>query len=185
MKTPFLVADTIYLRPLELEDGPAVAPWFRVAELGGQFANGFPVSEEGARRRVETLTRDDRQVALAVALRADDRLVGVVRLHRFNPQRRSCGYVLALAPASSFRGAAAAARQATRLVLAYAFDTLNLNRVFVQLPASERAARSGYAAAGFKEEGFLRQEAWRDGGYEDVAVMAILREEYDRNARSR
>ena len=45
MRTTFLVAETVYLRPLESEDGPAVAPWFREAELGGQFANGFPISE--------------------------------------------------------------------------------------------------------------------------------------------
>ncbi|HET9950683.1 MAG TPA: GNAT family protein [Candidatus Eisenbacteria bacterium] len=180
MKTPFLVGETIYLRPLESEDGPEVAAWFREAEFGGRFANGLPVSEEAARRQIETLTRDERQIGLAVALRADDRLVGAVRLYRLSPQRRSGGCRLALAPASSFRGAAAAAREVTRLVLAYAFDTLNLNRVYVHLPASDHAARTRYAAAGFREEGILRQEAWRDGRYEDVAVLALLREEYGR-----
>jgi diamine N-acetyltransferase len=176
---PFLIAETIYLRPLEPEDGPQVAPWLVEAEISGPFSNGLPVSEEAARRRIETVTRDERQVGFAVALRADDRLVGAVRLYRLSPQRRNCGYSLALAPASSFRGAAAAAREATRLVLAYAFDTLNLHRVYVQLPASDRAARSSFAAAGFIEEGVLRQEAWRDGKYDDVAVMGLLREELD------
>jgi len=185
MKMPFLVGETIYLRPLEPENGPEVAPWFREAEFGGRFASGLTVSEEAARHQIETLTRDERQVGLAVALRADDRLVGAIRLHSLNPQRRSAGYRLALAPASSFRGAAAAAREATGLVLAYAFDTLNLNRVYVHLLASDRAARSRYAASGFTEEGILRQEALRDGRYEDVAVMALLREEYGRPARSR
>jgi len=180
VKTPFLVGETIYLRPLEPEDGPEVAAWFRDAEISGPFSNGLPVSAEAARRRAETLARDERQVGLAVALRADDRLVGAVRLHRLDPRRRSADYSLALAPGSSFRGAAAAAREATRLVLAYAFDTLNLNRVHVQFLASDRAARSRYAEAGFTEEGILRQEAWRDGRYEDVVVMALLREEYGR-----
>jgi len=185
MRTPFLVGDTIYLRPLEIEDGPATAPWFRAVEVGGRFASGLPLSEEAARHQIDTMTKDDRQVALAVALRADDRLVGAVRLFRLDPQRRSAGLRLALAPGSAFRGAgaAAAAREATRLVLGYAFDTLNLHRVFVHLFASDRAARARYGAAGFREEGVLRQEAWRDGRYEDVAVMGLLREEYD--ARSR
>jgi diamine N-acetyltransferase len=184
VKTPFLIGDTIYLRPLESEDAVAATRWFRASEVGGPLASVFPSGADGARQSIEAITKDDRQVALAIALRADDRLLGAVRLHRSTPHRRSGGYRLALAPPKELgtRVADTIAREATRLVLAYAFDTLNLNRVFLHDFASDRGARSRYASVGFREEGILRQEAWRDGGYEDVVVMAVLREEWNRPA---
>ena len=183
MKTPFLVGETIYLRPLEPEDGPDAARWFRDVEIGGRFGSGLPMSEEAGRRHVEGLTRDERQVGMAVALRADDKLVAAIQLYSLQPQRRSGGYRLALDPAG--RGAEKIAVEATRVVLAYAFETLNLNRLWLQVLAADRVARKRFAKVGFVEEGVLRQEAWRDGRYEDVAAMAMLREEWDRRAKTR
>lgn len=187
MRTPFLVGETVYLRPLESDDGPRAARWLQDAEIDGRFAAGLPIGDEAARRLVETLARDERQIGIAVARRADDALIGAVRLYKLNTQRRSGGYRLALAPASELgRGAAdPVTRQVTRLVLAYAFEVLNLNRVFVHLLASDRAARSRYGKAGFIEEGVLRQEAFRGGSYEDVVVTAILREEWGERAAGR
>lgn len=179
MKTPFLVGEVIYLRPLEAEDGPAVAPWLRAAELTGRFAGALPMNEDAARNEVAAMTQDERQVSLAVALRADDRLVGVLRLFGLDANRRFAGYRLALAsPSKSFRNHEVAAREATRLALGYAFDTLNLNRVYARVVTSDRAALARYKRLGFVEEGVLRQEAWREGRYEDVAALGVLRGEY-------
>jgi diamine N-acetyltransferase len=183
MRTPFLVGKTIYLRPLESDDGPNFARWSREAEIGGRFDSGFPVGEESGRRLVEAVARDEHQVGMAVARRADDKLVATLRLHSLQPQRRSGAYRLALDPEA--RGAERIAVEATRLVLAYAFETLNLNRLWLHEFATNQAARERWAKRGFVEEGILRQEAWREGRYEDVVVMSILREEWDRRARTR
>jgi len=183
MRTPFLIGETIYLRPLESEDGPQAARWFQAAEIGGRFASGLPMSEEAGRRHLEGLTRDERQVGLAVALRADDKLAAAIRLYSLQPQRRSGGYRLAVDPAA--RGGGRIAVEATRLVLAYVFESLNLNRLWIHEFAFDQAARKRFGKLGFVEEGVLRQEAWRDGRYEDVVVMAMLREEWDRRVRTR
>ena len=178
MRTPFLVGETIYFRPFEPGDGADVARWFRERELSGRFASGLPMSEEAAARFVEGLARDERQVGVAVARRADDKLVGAIRIHSLQPQRRTGGYRLALDSAA--RGGEKIAQEATRLVLAYVFETLGLNRLWLHEWAGDETARRRFAKAGFTEEGVLRQEAWKDGAYEDVVVMAILREEWDR-----
>jgi len=183
MRTPFLVGETIYLRPLEPDDGPDAARWFRETEIGGRFGSGLPMSEEAGLRYMEGLARDERQVGMAVARRADDKLVAAIRLHSLRPQRRSGGYRLALDPAA--RGAETIAVEATRLVLAYVFETLNLNRLWLHGLAADQAVRKRFAKLGFTEEGVLRQEAWCDGRYQDVVVMAMLREEWDRRARTR
>src|SRR5206468_7752591 len=68
--------------------------------------------------------------------------------------------------------------EATRLMVQYAFDTLNLNRVWLHvLEYNERGIRC-YEKVGFKKEGLLRQEHFRDGRYWDTHLVAILRDEW-------
>ena len=183
MRTPFLIGETIYFRPLESADALDAARWFRASEIAGRFVSGIPMNDEAAIRAIENVARDERQVALVIARRSDDRAVGVIRVYNLHPQRRSGGYRLSLDP--ELRGAEKVAAEATRIVLAYAFDTLGLNRLWLHELASDATVRRRFAKAGFTEEGVLRQEAWRDGRYEDVVVMGLLREEWERLVRTR
>ncbi len=55
---------------------------------------------------------------------------------------------------------------------------MNLNRVWLYVyEHNERGIRT-YEKVGFKREGLLRQETFREGRYWDAIVMAILREEW-------
>jgi RimJ/RimL family protein N-acetyltransferase len=53
-----------------------------------------------------------------------------------------------------------------------------MNRVALQVLAEDPRAVGAYRKAGFVEEGRERQLGWVRGRYEDVLVMAILREEW-------
>jgi len=70
------------------------------------------------------------------------------------------------------------ATEAGRAVIRFAFEQLNLNRVhahhMVRNPASGRVLEK----LGMKREGVLRQRLKKWGVFEDVVVMAILREEW-------
>jgi RimJ/RimL family protein N-acetyltransferase len=45
--------------------------------------------------------------------------------------------------------------------------------------ASNERAVHAYRAAGFVEEGRMRQHVWSDGAYDDVVYMGVLREEWE------
>jgi RimJ/RimL family protein N-acetyltransferase len=69
-------------------------------------------------------------------------------------------------------------REVVRLLLNYAFQHLNLNRVSLHThSANERAIRC-YLACDFVEEGRFRQQHWLDGRYVDGIAMAILRDAF-------
>jgi RimJ/RimL family protein N-acetyltransferase len=69
--------------------------------------------------------------------------------------------------------------EATHLVTQHAFLTLNLNRVWLHVVADNERGIRAYERVGFKREGILRQEHFRDGRYLDTMTMAILREEWE------
>jgi RimJ/RimL family protein N-acetyltransferase len=67
---------------------------------------------------------------------------------------------------------------AVRAVLRWAFDYLNLNRVWLTVyDYNERAFRC-YAKCGFRHEGTMRQAKYADGEYHDELMMGILRDEF-------
>jgi hypothetical protein len=58
--------------------------------------------------------------------------------------------------------------EVTRLLTRYAFETLNLNRVWLRVYEFNRYAIRAYEKAGYRREGVLRQDHFSDGPYWDT-----------------
>jgi RimJ/RimL family protein N-acetyltransferase len=178
MQTPFLVGSAIYLRPLEKEDARTIVPWFNDAEVTRFTRRYRPLTlaeeEEYLRRLPDSAT----DVGLGIALRGDDRLVGLTALHDVDPRNRHAQLGLLIGDKDSW--GKGYGTEATRLLVQYAFETLNLNRVWLHVYEHNARGLRVYEKVGFRVEGRLRQEAFRDGRYWDTVVMGLLREEWEK-----
>ena len=67
--------------------------------------------------------------------------------------------------------------EAINVLKRFVFQTLNLNRLELDVYEINARAYQCYVKCGFKEEGRMRQRLYRDGRYWDVIKMAILRED--------
>jgi RimJ/RimL family protein N-acetyltransferase len=119
-------------------------------------------------------------VALAIVLRAGDRLVGGTGLHDIDQRCRKAQFGIFLGPREEW--GQGHGTEATRLLLDYAFATLNLNRVWLQVYEYNERGLRAYEKVGFRREGVLRQDTFRDGRYWDTVVMGLLRQEWDKRA---
>jgi RimJ/RimL family protein N-acetyltransferase len=64
------------------------------------------------------------------------------------------------------------------LLVNHCFETLNFNRTYLRVYAENQRAKRAYEKAGFVEEGRLREAAYRQGKYDDVIIMSVLRSEW-------
>jgi RimJ/RimL family protein N-acetyltransferase len=64
------------------------------------------------------------------------------------------------------------------LLVRHCFDTLNFNRVYLRVYAENLRAKRSYEKSGFVEEGRLRESVYKQGKYDDVIIMSILRSEW-------
>jgi diamine N-acetyltransferase len=64
-------------------------------------------------------------------------------------------------------------------VLEHAFRTLGAHRVWLDVMLHNARARRAYQAAGFVLEGVLRDALRVGDGYRSLAVMSVLRSEWD------
>jgi RimJ/RimL family protein N-acetyltransferase len=177
MHNPFLVGPTVYLRPLEREDARAIVPWFNDPEVTRYTLRYRPLTlaeeEEFIRRLAESTT----DLALGIAVRGDDRLIGVTGLHQVDLRNRHAAFGIVVGDKGSW--GKGYGTEATRLLVGHAFETLNLNRVWLEVYEYNDRGQRVYQKVGFRVEGRLRQDTFRDGRYWDTLVMGVLREEWE------
>jgi len=68
--------------------------------------------------------------------------------------------------------------EAMTLLQRHCFETLNLNRVFLRVYADNVRAVRSYEKAGFVYEGRMREGVYKNGKYDDVIFMSVLRSEW-------
>jgi RimJ/RimL family protein N-acetyltransferase len=144
-------------------------------ELAGGGDPPWPVSYEIMEREFGSgQSTDDRP---GFAIEADGKYIGGCALFNFNWTARSaeCGIGIG-DPAYRNRGYG---RDALKVLLDYAFRLRNLNRVWLNVHANNERAVKSYRAAGFVDEGLMRQHAWSDGHFVDVLIMGVLRDEWE------
>lgn len=67
---------------------------------------------------------------------------------------------------------------AMKVLMDFIFTQMNINKIRLIVYSYNKAALKCYEKCGFKIEGILRKEIYRDGKYFDKISMGILREEY-------
>jgi len=112
----------------------------------------------------------------AIRTLSGNEFVGFVALHSIEWNNRAA--MLAIGIGDPARRRLGYGTEAVQLVLRYAFDELNLNRVGLDVVEYNTAALGLYQKAGFRREGALRSAVLRDGRQFDRIIMGILRAEW-------
>lgn len=146
----------------------------QVAALLEGFSRGM--SRADVLEWIERHRRATDEVLWVVADADGERCLGHVGLYRVDPRVRSAEFGIMLGEPSVWgRGIG---RACTRFALEYGFGELNLNRISLTVLASNVRAAGLYRSLGFRDEGRLRQAQYRRGRYDDVLLMALLRDEF-------
>jgi RimJ/RimL family protein N-acetyltransferase len=162
---------------LEREDAPVLAPWINDPEVTRTLAAWRPYTVGMEIEFIEHATKSEQDLVLGIALRADDRLIGITGLHRIDSRSRQASFGISIGEKREW--GQGYGTEATRMMVRLAFDTLNLNRVWLHVHETNARGLGAYERAGFRREGVLRQSAYREGRYLDTFVMAVLREEWN------
>lgn len=172
--------EDIRLRTVEREDIPTFVRWFNDPEVRRYLLMFEPMSKAKEERWFEArLDRTD-DYLFGIEVPAGDgwQHIGNVGLHRVDWVNSNCIFGIVIGE-PEFWGKGYGTK-ATRAALHFAFDTLNLHRVELEVFAFNRRAMRAYEKAGFRLEGTRREAIYQDGAYQDEHVMAILRQDLER-----
>ena len=180
MNVRYYEGERIYLRPIELEDEPALRLWRNDPEVWATLKNVRPMNALREKEWIEKLYKDTADVALAICLKDGHRLIGACGLHQLRPVDR-CAQFGILIGDREYQNQGYGT-EATRLMLRFGFEELNLNRVGLSAFADNRRGIRAYEKAGFVREGCVRQALYRGGAYHDEVFYGLLRAEWERSS---
>lgn len=173
-----LIGDRVRLRGIEREDLPTFVRWFNDPEVRQYLLMYEPMSKAKEERWFEEMLERKNDLVFAIEAQIGEQWVhiGNVGLHRIDWKNRTA--ILGIALGEKAYWGQGFGTDATRTMLRFAFEELNLHRVELEVFDFNPRAMRSYEKAGFRHEGTRRQALFRQGRYHDVHVMSILQSEY-------
>ncbi len=168
------------LRGIEEKDLVSIRSWRKNRELL-DMVHGlkYPTNEAMQRRWFDQKVMNGSPTTAIFAIQSDDghiagvcQLVEIVSIH----QRGKLGIYIG---SEDSRGLGLG-EQALRELLRFGFDDLNLRKIWLEVTSINSPAIRLYKKVGFQTEGVLRQHYFSSGKFENVDLMSLLLEEYQR-----
>lgn len=187
-----ILGERVRLRPVERSDLPRYVKWFADPEVRDGLAMFLPIGEAQEERWFESnLSRPPAEQAWALdarvagagagllpsATEAGWAHVGSCGFHEIDWRNRwaECGIVIG----DKTHWSKGFGTDAMLTLVNLGFGELNLHRIMLRVYDDNARAIRCYEKAGFKQEGRLREDAFRDGRYHNTLIMAILRTEWE------
>ncbi|MCX6150723.1 MAG: GNAT family protein [Ignavibacteriales bacterium] len=172
----FLEGKQIYLRPLKENDLELVEFGKNNPDVRETLFLFAPMTTEQVKAELNQWSSSKEIMLFTICRQQDDVAVGQTALVRIDyVSRAAVFYVAIYDPQFWSKGYGS---EATRMMLKFSFDILNLNRVQLHVCVDNTKGVAAYKKAGFKVEGTLRKAMYHKNKYIDFYVMGILREEF-------
>lgn len=170
----------VYLRAMEPSDLMFLNQLHNDDEINQNTGgNKYFVSSEYDRKWLDDkMLNTQKQIYLMICLKEDNKSIGYLSLtniDHLNKKATLNGYTIS----AQYQGHGYAT-EAMKLMVQYAFDELNMNRIEIAfLDRNEISFHIG-KKCGYTQEGLLRNYIYKRGCYHDVRLCSILRSDYER-----
>ena len=141
------LAEWVYLRPIREADTELVIPWCNKERVRHNFIYQKPFTREGHLNWLRTQVEPGHVVQFIICETGSDRPVGSVYFRDIDREKSIAEYGIFIGEDDVL--GKGYGTQATKLALAYAFEELQLQTVFLRVFADNAAARKSYENAGF------------------------------------
>ncbi len=163
------------LRKPLIKDADRMLEWMHDERTKEIFATDFA---SFTRENVENFIKscaDDKENVNFVCVDDSDRYLGTVSLKHVDRKALNAEYAVSFCYDAQGTGAASFA---TKEILRYAFETLGLERVYLNVIPQNGRANAFYEKMGFKPEGEFRKHILVNGKLCNLCWYSMLKDEY-------
>lgn len=174
-----ILGKRVRLRAVERSDLPRFVAWLNDAQVTRGLLVALPLSSADEEKWFDTMQArplEEHTLAIEVDMEGGWMHVGNCGFHNLDWRNRSVELGLFIGEKQLWGQGYGS--DVLRLLLRHGFNTLNLNRIYLQVFENNLGAIRSYEKVGFVHEGRLRQDIFKEGQYLDVLVMSVLRSEW-------
>jgi len=175
----FKIEPGLALKPLESRDADAL--YQMIDQSRSHLRTYLPFidlteSVNDTKRFVNTTVRDNAiEQSFVSVIMVDEQVAGLVGMNSINWQSKNAMLGYWLGEPFVRKGVMT---KATRAIIDYAFNELDLNRVEIRAATTNKASRGVAEKLNFTQEGILREVEWVNGHFVDLVVYGMLKREW-------
>jgi len=126
----------------------------------------------------EKVVKDPTTLMFSIKDNLDQKLLGCCGLVYINWVHRHADLSLYIGWEDVYIDDQGLAYESCKLLLDYAFNELNLNKVWTEIYEFDKPKKTLYDEFGFHQDGLLRQNYWFDGRWWDSRILSLLNTEF-------
>ncbi|AET70305.1 pseudaminic acid biosynthesis N-acetyl transferase [Desulfosporosinus orientis DSM 765] len=166
----------LLLRLLNEQDENDIVKWRNQKDIINSLFSYKGVTITEHRQWFDKYSRDDTRIEYVICKKEDGKKIGTIGLSSIDHKNQKAEYGILIGEAQEQKKGFAL--EASYTLLKYAFYDLNLHKIKLHVFTDNNIAINLYKRLGFKEEGTLHQEIYKNSGFKDVLVMGLLKEEW-------
>ena len=174
----YMKKDTIYIRILEESDIPTTTKWMNDAEISDAMGYLPAFSLHSQTEWFKRIDSDKTRYIFAICKNDNDEHIGNVGLGNIDYIHRHCQFSIFIFDLKNRHKGSGI--EATKLALEFAFDKLNMNKVYLRTSERFVSAIALYEKLGFVKEGIMRQHYYSNGKFEDKIMYSMLKSEFNK-----
>lgn len=179
MLGPIITGDRLSLAPAQPDDLPLFCAWFADREVTRYLLTRFPPSpqqEEDWYKRIASSEHDVHWV-----MKLGGQTIGITGIHAIDWINRHATSGTLIGDRGNW--GKGYATEAVRLRTAYAFNDLGLERLETESLAVNAGMHRALERSGYRRFATRRRYIYSDGGFQDVHLFELLRDEWQPEQR--
>ena len=172
-----LKSEKVLLRPLMIKDYIYFFKWLNDPQVLQFIGFYLPASEMKEKKWVEeySLKNNSLEVLFIIETASDSVVIGFCVIGKINYKDCNAEFTVIIGD-SSYWGKGIG-QEASKLLIKYAFNQLNLHRLYTGVYSFNNKSLKLIERLGFKKEGRQRQSIYKNGKYHDIILFGLLKEE--------
>lgn len=167
-----LKKDAIELIPLSSKDTEYITNLRNKNEVNKNFFSNSPTYDFEHEKWLNQINNND----IHLIIKNKGEKAGIINITKFDYLNEKCEYGIALDPEYSGKGIA---YKASKLLLNYVFSNLKIRKIYLELFSDNMRAKKLYEKIGFKQEGYFKEEIFKNGEFKNVIRMAHYKSEWE------
>lgn len=167
-----LEGKNIYLIPISNTDTDNIIRWRNQEFVRNKFIYQKMFTKESHERWMNQKVNTGKVKQFIIHVKKEEKPIGSVYLRDIDYNNAKAEYGIFIGE-KEYLGKGIGT-EAAKLILEYAFQSLNLHKVMLRVLAQNKRAIASYMKAGFKEEGCFKDDIKIENTYYDVIFMAAI-----------
>lgn len=163
----------IRLRPFEKADQKQYREWVNNSDIASLVDRILPVSEYEHDKWYSSIMDRQNCVFFAIETIESAKFIGAIWLWDIDFRHRKAEVRVLIGESSSVNKGLGT--EAITLIQSFAFEKVNLHKLFAYVLSKNQRAVRAFEKAGFETEAELKEDRFVNGVYEDVAILACIK----------